>query len=157
MPDVRALYIAGHSLMHVLVHAVGLRLCMVWRMAILGAAVGTIHPRAFCIWIHCHDIKVIVAVRLGVMRILCWLLLGYRHLWASLPLSGGHVVHSSWVGFVFLVDPSLIRFFKLFVQMLQHKAFMIMRKNFFSERLTARQLRLSSCHYRLRLFFWFHQ
>ena len=74
--------------MSVLVHVVGLRLSMVWRVAVLRVAVGAIQPCAFRVWIHCRDVKILVAVRLGVLRILCWLGLGYWHLWASLPLSG---------------------------------------------------------------------
>ena len=88
MPDVRALQITGCCLMRVLVHAVGFRLHVVRCMAILGAAVGTIHPRAFRVWIYCSEVEVLVAVRLGVMRILHWFCLGYWHLLASLPLSG---------------------------------------------------------------------
>ena len=68
MPDVQALPVAECSLMSMLVHAVSLQLCMVWHMAILGVAVGAIHPHAFRIWIHCRDVKVLVAVQLGIMR-----------------------------------------------------------------------------------------
>ena len=108
--------------MHVLVHAVGLWLCVVWHVAILGVAVGAVHPRAFRIWIHCHDVKVLVAVRLGVMRILRWFCLGYWHLLASLPLSDDMGCVLAGLGLCSLLT-SLIHFFKLFVQMLRHKAF----------------------------------
>ena len=29
---------------------------MVQRVAVLGAAVGAVHPCAFHVWIHCHDV-----------------------------------------------------------------------------------------------------
>ena len=74
--------------MSVLVHVVGLQLCVVQCMAVLRVAVGAIQPCAFRVWIHCHDIKILVAVRLGVLQILRWLGLGYWHLQASLPLLG---------------------------------------------------------------------
>ena len=59
MPIVRALQVTGHSM---LVHAVGLRLCVVRHVAVLGVAVGTVHPCAFRVLIHCRDVKVLVAV-----------------------------------------------------------------------------------------------
>ena len=62
MPGVRALLVAGCSLMSVLVHVVGLRSCMAWRVAVLRAAVGAVQPCAFCIWIHCCDFKLVVTV-----------------------------------------------------------------------------------------------
>ena len=67
MSDVRSLYVAGHCRVRVLVHVVGLRPDVVWRVAILRAAVGAIHPCAFRIGVHRHHVKVLVAVRLGVM------------------------------------------------------------------------------------------
>ena len=78
----------GCSLMSVLVHAVGLRLCEVWCVAVLRVAVGAIHPHTFRVLVHCRDVKVLVAVQLGVMRILRWLGLGYWHIWVSFALSG---------------------------------------------------------------------
>ena len=57
MPDVWALQIAGCCLMCMLIHAVGFRLHVVQCIAILGVAVGTIHPRPFCIWIYCRDVS----------------------------------------------------------------------------------------------------
>ena len=54
--------IARCSLMSVLVHIVGLQLCMVRRVAVLRAAVGAIQPCALHVWIHCCDIELVVAV-----------------------------------------------------------------------------------------------
>ena len=42
MPGVRALLVAGFSLMSVLVHIVGLLSCMAWCMAVLRVAVDAI-------------------------------------------------------------------------------------------------------------------
>ena len=61
---------------------------MVWHVAVLRVAVGAIQPCAFHVWIHCHDVELLVTVQLGVLRILRWLGLGYWHLWPPLPLSG---------------------------------------------------------------------
>ena len=59
LPGVQALLVA---LMSMLVHIVGLRSCMVQRLAVLRTAVGAIQPCAFHVGIHCRDVKLVVTV-----------------------------------------------------------------------------------------------
>ena len=62
MPDVWSLYVTGRCQVRMLVHVVSLWPDVVWRVAVLRAAVGAIHPRAFCVGVHRRHVKVLVAV-----------------------------------------------------------------------------------------------
>ena len=63
MSDVRSLYVAGRMLVHV----VGLQPDEVRCVAVLRVAVGAVHPCAFRVGVHHRHVKVLVAVRLGVV------------------------------------------------------------------------------------------